>query len=352
MIRRIIGTALGALALCVIVHSVSAAAQSEDESFFVGKTLTYLTSAAPGGDADRFDRAVAAEMQTSLSASVVVRNVADPSREAALLRLAAAPADGLTIATFPGAAVYEQLTHQATVDLRRLSWVGAAAGDPHVLVVPALSPIRSVKDFRQRGDAFVIGAARVGSPTYIEGRLMRSALGLNARLITGFRHDDDIRALKSGTIDAVFGPEYLYRELIDEDDARVVLRFGSADVGDDSLARLLSKQDDSARETLTLMQSVSSLGTVTAAPAGLTAGRLQVLRTAFRQAMESDAAREAYSGALTMMGGRDVARIVGDALHPGPHATALIRDVFDVDSGAMIAGNLPRSGVVSYVGGR
>jgi hypothetical protein len=350
MIRRILGTAVSALTLCAIVHSVPAAAQSFDDAFPAGKTVTFLTSAASGSDADRFDRALASEMHRALATTVVVRNVSDPSRDAALLRLAVAPADGLTIAAFPSAAVYEQLTRQAALDLRRLSWIGAAAGDPQVLVVPALSPIRSVKDFRQPGDPFVIGAARVGSPTYIEGRLLRSALNLNARLVAGFRDGDDVRSLNNGTIDALFGPECLYRELIDDDSARVIVRFGTADVGDDSLARLLSHQNDGAREVLSLMQSIASLGTVTAAPAGVPARHLQALRVAFRTAMGSDAVRSASSGPLTMMGGRDVARAVGDALHPGPHASALIRDVFDVDSGPVLAGNTAGQPVVSFVG--
>jgi tripartite-type tricarboxylate transporter receptor subunit TctC len=340
MIRRILGTAVSALALCAFVHSTLAAAQSSgEEAFFAGKTVTLLTSAFPGGDTDRFEHALASEMEKTLSTTVRVVNVADPARDAALLRLAAAPADGLTVAMFPGAAVYEQLTHQAPVDLRGLSWIGAAAGDPHVLVVPGLSPIRSVKDFRQPGDPFVIGAARVSSPSYIEGRLLRSALNLNVRIVAGFRDGDAIRALNQGTIDAVFGPERLYREQIDEEDARVILRFGSADVGDELLTKLLHHQNDGARETLSLMQSVSSLGTVTAAPAGMSALRLQVLRTAFRKAMESNAVRAASAGPLTTMGGRDVAQAVGDALHPGPHASALIREVFDVDSGPVLARN-------------
>ncbi|HTI86742.1 MAG TPA: hypothetical protein VL966_09060 [Alphaproteobacteria bacterium] len=350
MIRRILGTAVSALALFAFVHSTPAAAQSSgDEAFFAGKTVTLLTSASPGGDTDRFERALASEMEKTLSATVRVRNVADPMRDAALLRLAAAPADGLTVAMFPGAAIYEQLTHHGIVDLRHLSWIGAAAGDPHVLVVPGLSPIRSVKDFRQPGDPFVIGASRVGSPTYMEGRLLRSALNLNVRIVAGFRDGDAISALNQGTIDAVFGPERLYREQIDEEDARVILRFGSADVGDEMLAKLLRHQNDGARETLSLMQSVASLGTVTAAPAGMSAGRLQVLRTAFRGAMDSDAVRAASSGPLTAMAGREVAQAVGAALHPGPHATALIREVFDVDSGPVLARNATPP-VVSLVG--
>jgi tripartite-type tricarboxylate transporter receptor subunit TctC len=350
MIRRALGTAVSALALCAFVYSTPAAAESSgDEAFFAGKTVTLLTSAPPGGDTDRFERALASEMEKKLSATILVRNVADPARDAALLRLAAAPADGLTVAMFPGAAVYEQLTHHEFVDLRRLSWIGAAAGDPHVLVVPGLSPIRSVKDFRQPGDPFAIGISRVGSPSYMEGRLLRSALNLNARIVAGFRDGDAIRSLNQGTIDAVFGPERVYREQIDEEDARVILRFGSADIGDELLAKLLRHENDGARETLSLMQSVASLGTVTAAPAGMSASRLQVWRAAFRQAMDSDSVRAASSGPLTTMGGREVAQAVGDALHPGPHATALIRDVFDVDSGPVVARNNPPP-TVSLVG--
>jgi tripartite-type tricarboxylate transporter receptor subunit TctC len=354
MIRRSIGTAFSALALCVIVHSIPAAAQSaDDEALFAGKTVTYLTSAPSASDSDRLYRALAAEMRKALSATVVVRNLPDAGREGALQRLASAPADGLTIAAFPGSAVYDQLTGQSPVDVRRLSWIGAAAGDPHVLVVPARSPIHSVKDLRQPGDPFVIGAARVGSPAYIEGRLLRSALKLNATLVAGFRVGDDVRSLNSGTIDAVFGPECLYRELVDDDDARVILRFGAVDAGDDTLAKLLRHQDDGAREVMGLLQSVAALGTVTAAPAGVPARQLQVLRTTFRQAMESDAVRAAATGPLTAMGGRDVARAIGDALHPGPHASALIRDVFDVDTGPVLAGNPTdhtSPTVVSFVG--
>jgi tripartite-type tricarboxylate transporter receptor subunit TctC len=354
MIRRFLGLAVSALALCVVLHSdPAAAAQSDDETFFAGKTITYLSSAPVGSDTDRFERALAAEMGHALSATVHVRNVADPARDAALLRLAAARADGLTIAAFSGSTVYEQLTGQAPLDLRRLSWIGAAAGDPHVLVVRALSPIHSVKDFRQPGDAFVIGSARVGSPAYIEGRLLRSALNLNVRLVAGFRDGDDVRALNAGTIDAVFGPEGAYRDLIDDESALVVLRFGDAGGTDPSFEKLLRHQGDTARETLALMQSVSALGTVAAAPAGVPAGRLQVLRATFRAAMNSDTVLASASAPLSAMGGRDLARAVDDALHPGPHATALIRDVFDVETGPVLAAGMPADkGVVSVTGRR
>ncbi|MGE5539072.1 MAG: hypothetical protein ACM30I_10660 [Gemmatimonas sp.] len=353
MTGRNIGYAFGALALSVVFFTRPAAAQPPDQEFFDGKTISYLSASAPGSDLDRFDRMVAAEMQKALPTTVTVRNVGDHTRDDVLTRVAAARPDGLTIASLPGAVVYEQLTGQAPVDLRRLSWIGGSAGNPHVLVVPDKSPIHAVKDLRQPGDPFVLGISRVSSSTYIETRMLQAALHLNVRVVAGFRGGDEIRSVNAGTVDAVFGPECLYRDFIDDGLARVVLRFGAADGGDEGLAKVLRHADDGTRETLALLQSVSALGNVTAAPPTVPPRRLQALRAMFRAAVESDDVRDAYPGALVALGGRDVARAVSAALHPGPHAMALIRDTFDVEGGPVLASASPRStdrGVVSFVG--
>lgn len=139
-----LGMIAGAVAL-----TGAAAASAQD---YPSRPITMIVPFPPGGVADQSGRPVAAAMEKILKQPVVVQNRAGAGGAVGMAAAANARPDGYTIlmalssiSTIPEAD--KLFDRPPAYQMKQLAPVALVTADPTVLVVPADSPWKSVKDF-------------------------------------------------------------------------------------------------------------------------------------------------------------------------------------------------------------
>lgn len=350
MTVRTIGQAIAAFVVAVCLNTpVLARAAADGTAFYSGKALTYLVSSAPGGSYDFYGRLVARHMIEHLpGAALVVRNLPGQAHIRGANTLYESRPDGLTIGTFSTGLIYDQLTGRPDVrfDLAKMSWIGKAASDPRILIVGTNSPIHRIKDLHQPGDPFLFAVSRIGSLNYNETHILQSALGFNARIISGYRSDDDELAIENRSIDAVFGPKSLYGSFVASGKGRAIFQIGGSTPDVPQLSDLIRRKGSAdAKAIVALIRSQAELARLTAGPPGIPDERLYALRTAYRAALESPALQAEAAAAnrrvVPFAVGDDVAREVNSALDQTPETIDAIAQTFLVTPPTLIA-KVPR----------
>lgn len=196
-----------------LLAAVAAAREGYAQGLYAGKTLTVVAGYPPGGSVDLMARTVAQSLPQHVSglAGVVVRNVAGGGGVAAanLLHEGMRP-DGLTLG-MPGrsAWVLAKLTREPAVryELGRFYWLGSFGEDDLLIVIrsdkAARLGLKSIRDLRAVKEDVVFGAW-AGSLSDVAPRVLRSYLGANVRVVTGYRGTGDLSlGLIRGDVDAI-----------------------------------------------------------------------------------------------------------------------------------------------------
>jgi tripartite-type tricarboxylate transporter receptor subunit TctC len=192
MLRLIFGVvmAVGALA------ALPAQAQSVEE-FYKGKRITITVGYGPGGGYDVFARLLARHMGRHIPGNpqIVVQNMPGAGSLTSVNYLySVAPKDGTVFGIFsrdmPLLAILGN-NPNAKFDPRRFTWIGSMSNfedDAYVLIVRNDAPVKSVADMRKPGGpAVVLGGSAEGSTSGDAPKILQAALGLNMKLILGYR---------------------------------------------------------------------------------------------------------------------------------------------------------------------
>jgi len=281
--------------VAAVLLSLSAHGRASEEAldYFVGRTITYLVPGKPGGGYDTYARLITRYMAEQMPGTrFVVKNTPGAGGLLAVHQLYAAKPDGLTLASVNTGLIYAQLVDSDALrfKLRELNWIGKSASDARVLVIGKMSPFRSVADLQRHDQPALLGASGVGSASYNETLLIRGLLGLNVRIIPGFRGENSELAIMRGDIDGRLHSYSSVRSFVEKGEASIILQLsGSAPLGNGiPLARDLVNESDSAT-VFDVMDAVVDLGRLTAAPPGVSAERLGALRAAYARALSDPA---------------------------------------------------------------
>ena len=185
------------------VLSTSAIA-ADGKDFYKGKNVTYVVATAAGGGYDFYGRLIAGAMEKNLPGSTfVVRNLPGAGHLIGANFIANSKPDGLTIGTFNTGLIYNQLIGLKGVrfDLSKMSWIGKAASDPRVIIMAAQSPIKSLDDLRKADHEVRFAVAGIGSAAYVEQVMLKNALNLPMKVITGYNGNADQLAMRRGEIE-------------------------------------------------------------------------------------------------------------------------------------------------------
>jgi tripartite-type tricarboxylate transporter receptor subunit TctC len=316
----------------------------EARAFFEGKRMTYIVASAPGGGYDTYTRLIARHLPKHLPVSdVIVRNLPGGGHILGANELYVAKPDGLTIGCFNTGLVYTQILGRLGVkfDLRRMSWIGKAGGEARGLVVSKQSGYESIEQVMNAKRPLLTGSSGVGTSGYNDLALLASQLGIDAKYVFGLHTREAQLAMMRGDIHAAFGSYSSYRDFVTEGHGKYVVQIAAAE---DSIAGVPDARDlvktDIGRHVVELIRAQAALLRVTAAPPGVPAERLEMLRDAYMATLNdpellAEAAK--LQVPISPMRGDELARRIDSQLEPSAELVELLASVMNVEVETMTA---------------
>jgi tripartite-type tricarboxylate transporter receptor subunit TctC len=192
MLRPMVAVVLAFMALA----NTPVQAQSV-EDFYRGKRLTLTVGYGPGGGYDVFARLLARHLGRFLpgNPAVIVQNMPGAgSLIAANYLYTIAPKDGTAFGLIArDMPLLGLMGHNPNVqfDPRKFTWLGSSSDfsdDAYVMIVRSDAPVQSIADMRRPGGpAIVLGGTADGATGGDVPRILQAALGLNMKLVLGYR---------------------------------------------------------------------------------------------------------------------------------------------------------------------
>lgn len=200
---------IAALALIPVLGLASALPASAQ---YPDRPITMIVPFPPGGVADLTGRPVAAAMEKVLKQPIVVTNRAGAGGAVGMAAAASAKPDGYTILTalssisiIPEADKLFDRKPAYTID--QLVPIALLSADPTVLVVPADSPWKSVKDFvddaKKRPDQIAFSSSGVYGTLHMAMAMFAAAADIKLRHVPFNGGGPALTALLGGNVQAL-----------------------------------------------------------------------------------------------------------------------------------------------------
>lgn len=172
------------LLACPAVLPAALAGAARAQTHYPSRTITLLVPFPPGGSADTVIRPVAQGVSDSLKQTIVIDNRSGGGGNVAALATKQAPPDGYTLfLTNMGVMsinpqIYPDLRFDPVKDFAPITPI---ISFPHILIVPADSPAKSVKDLaalaKSKPGGLSFGSQGVGSGGQILGEMFKTRVG-------------------------------------------------------------------------------------------------------------------------------------------------------------------------------
>ena len=309
-----------AVAACVLPGVAQAA------GYFEGKTITYIIATEPGGGYDTYGRLIGRFLQKHLKAeNVVFKNLPGAGHIIGANTLAASEPDGLTIGTFNTGLIYAQILQREGVDfdLAKMGWIGKAAADPRVMILGTESGYKTFEDLKNASDPVKFAAAGVGSASYTDTSLIASALDLKIAIVPGYNGNEGEMAMMRNEVVGQVGSLSSLKPFVDAGNGTIALGIG----GDVQPQAIDLAASEKGKSIANLIQALSVLGRLTAAPVGVPDDVLKELRDAFWASVtdpELLAEAQKLDVPIEPANGEDVAKLVTAALQQSPDTVKII----------------------------
>jgi tripartite-type tricarboxylate transporter receptor subunit TctC len=323
MCRRWTAIALAA----AVLMSAPAGAQTVEE-FYRGKSLTLVVGNGPGGGFDVFGRLLARHIGRYVPGhpSVIVQNMPGAgSLVAANYLYNLAPKDGTTFGLIArNMPLLGLLGNNPNVrfDPQKFTWLGSSSNfssDAYVLIVRKEAPVQSVADaLRPGAPPLVLGGTAEGGTSSDVPKILHDTLGLNMRLVVGYRDSAAIylameRGEVSGRTNELSSIKSVRPNwLAANSDYRLLIQYARAtrlaEFPDVPTARELAPNDKS-RALIAFTEAPFAMAWPYAAPPGVPQDRALALQTAFAAAH-----RDPQFLAEARTSGLDVALVNADEL--------------------------------------
>lgn len=298
-------------------------AAPDADNFYKGRTVTIVVGFSAGGGFDVYARLLSKHVGKYIPGqpTVIVQNMPGAgSVTAALYILDVAPKDGSVIGIFGRTVPVAPLLTDRVFDGRRFSWVGSITSEVSVCIASAKSNVKSWNDMLTK--SFVAGGEGHDSDLDLNANLLKNIFGAKIRLITGYPGTNDIKpAIERGELDGVCGLSYSslqtqYASELEQKSVNILVQVSLERhpnlpdvpfVGDYASAE--------QRDALRLLLEPQAMARPFAAPAGVPADRLALLRSAFDATMQdpdflSDARRSRLD--VKPMSGAAITTMVAD----------------------------------------
>jgi tripartite-type tricarboxylate transporter receptor subunit TctC len=287
-----------ALVLACTVGMTQARAEAVAD-FYKDKQVKVIVGYGTGGGYDVYARQLARYLGKYIpgTPAVVVQNMPGAgSLRAANFIYSVAPKDGTVIATFSrNMPLMGLVGNNANVqyDARKFTWLGSSssyANDAYMMFVRADAPFKSIADLRKKGGpTLVLGGTAEGATGNDVPVILRDALGLHLKMITGYPDGNAIflavdRGEVQGRTVGLSAVQSSHAEWLKPGAMRILVQFGRAtrlpSFPDVPTARELAP-NDADRALIELAELPYSLARPYAAPPAIPADRARALQDAF-----------------------------------------------------------------------
>ena len=334
--RWMLRTAL-VLALCPAPRHALAA---EDE-FYKGKTVTLVVGYSVGGGYDQYARALARHLGSRIpgNPSVLVQNMPGAASLTAVRYLDSnAPRDGTVITTFDPGLITESFVSPEIFKVRfsDYQWVGTMLRDIRICYAWGATGIKTWDDMMKRKE-FLIGTTAKGSNAYVNGAILRKIFNAPVRQIAGYPGSNEQRlALERGELEGNCGSwSAMPQDWVVHDKFNPLVRFSPKRPPDmpesvpfiSDLATTVEQKD-----LLAVLNASTELGRPFIVAKAVPPQRVNVLRTAFKAALDDPAFRaeaQAQSLPLDPVPGEEAAAIIGKIYSASPELARKVKDVLE-----------------------
>jgi tripartite-type tricarboxylate transporter receptor subunit TctC len=315
----------------LLAFGIGAAASAAD--FYQGKQLVIIVGSSSGGGYDTYARVISRHIGPLLPGhpTVVVQNMPGAgSVKATNYLYNVAPKDGTVIAAVFSGIPAQPLIDPSGVkfDPRKLAWLGSAAQSTFVGYVWHTAPVQTLDQLKTQ--TMIVGSS--GGATREFPMISNAVLGLKFKIVEGYKGTNETGlAIERGEVQGDAGItwdslEAQHFQWLKDKKIRVFVQYGSEpnpDLKDVPLMLSLAKTK-ADRQALNLEFSRGDFARPYAAPPGLPADRVKLLRTAFMATMK-DPGYVADAGKLHL----DVNAIPGDKVE------ALIAELYETPKSAV-----------------
>jgi tripartite-type tricarboxylate transporter receptor subunit TctC len=286
------GTLCAALAL-----ACGPALAQPAETFFAGKQITLLVGSGAGGGYDAYARVFARHVVKHIpgNPTMVAKNLPAAGGMAAANALYASPdKDGLTLAAHTNGIAMDPLFGNAAAkfDGRKFNWLGSIGKLQNVCAVWHLNPVKTIE--QARVTEVTVAGAGATSNTVIVPKIINALLGTKFKVIAGYEPGQgDAIAMEAGEVDGVCGLAWSTIKAsryswIKDKKITVLVQMAMEKLPDlpDVPSALDLVTDEANRKVLELILIRQEMGRPFAAPPGVPADRVAVLRRAFDATMK------------------------------------------------------------------
>lgn len=178
----------------------------EAADYYKGASMELIIPYGPGGGFDQTGRAVAAELEKRIGATMIPRNIQGSSPLLGVNELLNSKPDGLKVGLIGlGALVLESLSGEGNLaaDLNDISYIARIADDPRLVYVAGDNDtINSWEDVMNSEKELLFGDTSPFSVLFWAFALMKDYLDIPFRLVGGYPGGNDVKfAVMNGELD-------------------------------------------------------------------------------------------------------------------------------------------------------
>lgn len=280
--------------------SLIAATSASGQEFFKGKVIRVVVGFSAGGGFDTYSRTLARYMGKYIpgSPTLIVENMPGAGSLIAANHLyKVAKPDGLTFGTFNGNQILAQLLGAPGIefDARKLEWIGAPGRNHDLCLLNRQTGVTSVEQWMAAKTPLRLGGSAPGSTTDDAPKILKEALGLPLRLVSGYKGTSDIRlAVEAGEVDGLCGLSWAsakatWRKAIES--GQIIIMLQSApqphpDLPNVPVSISLAKTDEARQLIEAGIHHPSAITYSFSLPPGTAKERVQILRRAFAETVK------------------------------------------------------------------
>ena len=295
MIRRLFFAGL-----FTIAAATSSFAASTDGDFYRSKVIRMIVGFSPGGGFDTFARTLSRHMGKYVpgNPTIIVENMTGAGSLIAANHIyKVAKPDGLTIGAFNGNQVLGQLVGAQGIafDARKMSWLGAPGYNHDLCLLSQKTGITAADQWLASKMVFKLAGSAPGATTDDVAKVLKEAIGLPMRLISGYKGTADMRvAVESGEIDGLCGFSWVsvrttWRKAVETNQVTIMLQSAPkahADLPKVPLSISFAKTAEARQLIEAGIHTPSSITYSYSLPPNMPKERLQLLRKAFSSTMK------------------------------------------------------------------